>query len=95
MAKFVLKLGDESWPFDDAGLSLKDAFAIKSATGLNVPPFLQGIQEYNPASLQGLVWLLRHKAGENVRVEDVDFLLKDLSLEFAEPVVSADAPDPT
>jgi hypothetical protein len=101
MANVILSLGDKHWDFDDAEIELKDAFAIKAATGLNLKPFLEGVAEMDPLSIQGLVWFVRHKAGEKVNLADINFRLADLKMDqpevpAAEAVVDAGATvDPT
>lgn len=90
MAQTVVHLDDRSWDFVDADLTVKDAFTIKAATGMNLRPFLEGLQQMDPLSLQGLIWFLRRPAEPQLRIEDVDFKIADLRLEQVE-----DAEDPT
>lgn len=77
-------VGTESYLFDRNALTLTDLYAIKSASGLDFNPFLAGIGEGNPTSLQTLVWFLRHKAGIQGDRLQVDFSIGEFSLEFVD-----------
>jgi hypothetical protein len=83
----VIHLANESWPFDDEEMTLKDAFKIKAASGLSLKGFLMGVQDMEPLALQSLIWFLRTNAGASVRIEEVDFRIADLDIEL---VKSAD-----
>lgn len=81
MTAMRVKLDDQSWSFDEDTLDLRDAFLIKSGTGLNFRPFLEGVQEMDPLCLQGLVWFLRRKAGEDaLTLDEVNFRLAELDV---------------
>ncbi len=95
MAKLKVTLGEESWIYDTDATTLKDLFAIKSATGLNGTAFNGGIEKMEPQALQGFVWFLRYKAG--VQPNDptqIDFVLSDLKSELIEEPESDDDQDP-
>lgn len=87
-----VRLGDQSWELDDEKLTLADAFLIKSGTGLALKPFFEGVAEMDPTCLQGLVWFLRRKAGENVNVADIDFVITELVTEQEESPTTGAAP---
>lgn len=76
-------LGDEDLGiFDEHKISMSDGFAIKGVSGLNVKPFLEGIQDMNPLAWQTLVWLLRLKQGKpQARRESIEFFFTDLRME--------------
>jgi len=76
-----IKLGDESWDFDPQELTLREAFAIKSAIGLNFRPFLNGMMEMDPDCLQMLLWLVRTRNGERIDRTSIDFPLAQLQIE--------------
>src|SRR5665811_608135 len=80
-----ISLDDQSWQFNEEELEIRDAFAIKASTGLDLGPFLQGLATLDPASLQGLVWFCRRSAEPQLRLEDVNFKVFQLKLERAEP----------
>lgn len=95
MSQTVIHLADESWPFDDEELTLKDAFKIKAASGLGLKSFLSGVQDMEPLAVQTLIYFVRTKAGESVRLEDIDFRIAALSIEQVNtPAEGADV-DPT
>lgn len=77
--------GDELGTFDDEGMSLQDAFAIKAASGLSLKPFFAGLNDMDPLSLQTLVWFLKHKKGEQIPLPEVDFLFSELQMEQVVP----------
>lgn len=78
---------DEKYVFDRDALTLTDLYAIKSVSGLDFNPFLQGIGDGSPESLQTLVWFLRHKAGIQGDRLQVQFRIGDLDME---PIEEAD-----
>src|SRR5664280_199273 len=92
MAVTTVGLDDGKWEFDERKLELKDAFAIKSATGLNLKPFMQGIADMDPLCLQGLVWFVQRTDRPGQRLEDINFKIVDLTLEQVE---DAEPVDPT
>lgn len=81
MSQTTIRLGDKTWQLDDEKLTVADAFIIKNGTGLALKPFFEGIAEMDPLCLQGLVWFLRRKDGEQVALTDVDFAIADLKVE--------------
>ena len=89
-----VSLGDQTWQFNDEDLEIRDAFAIKAATGLDLGPFLMGLGDLSPTSLQGLVWFVRRPAEPQLRLEDVNFKVFQLKLEQVEPPAVPPA-DPT
>ncbi len=80
----LVKLNGEEWSFDEAELDLKDAFALKAASGLTVPAMLRGVAEYDPAGLQALVWFCKYKAGDVVNIATINFRMVDLDLDQVE-----------
>lgn len=84
MAATKVRLGDQEWTFDEENIDLNDAFLIKSGTGLALRPFLQGVADLDPHCLQGLVWFLRRKTGEQVDINTISFRLADLDVTQAD-----------
>lgn len=84
------------WEIDEAELDLRDAFAVKAASGLTMPAMLAGSGEMDPLALQALVWFCRTKYdGEaGLLLSTVDFRLMDLELSQDTPEED-DEPDPT
>jgi hypothetical protein len=81
MSRTLISIGTLGpWEFDDEELTLKDAFAIKSATGLGVVSFLNGIADMDPDCLQTLIWLVRSKDQPGLRRESIQFRLADVSI---------------
>lgn len=72
MGLFFTVAGTE-YEFDQNKLALIEAIAIKKAIGLTVKSFQEGLQEMDPEALQAMVWLARKRAGEAIRLQDVDF----------------------
>ncbi len=91
MSKTRVTLNDKTWVFDEAELTVSDAFLIKEGTRLNTKPFFEGLTEMDPVSLRGLVWFLRRKDGEHIDIESVDFKLADLQVDQDEDPTAADA----
>ena len=88
----IITLGDERYEFDDTGLTLTDAFMIKSASGLDLVPFQDGLNTMSPLALQVLIWFLRQKAGRPEDIRSIDFVISTLSVTEAPTV---ELPDPT
>jgi hypothetical protein len=91
MGRKMISLGDEKYVFDDQSLTLNDAFAIKSASGLDLVPFQNGLNTMSPLSLQTLIWWLRQKHGRPEDIRTIDFKIADLRVDEIED----DEPDPT
>ena len=66
-------VGGTEYEFDQNKLALIEAIAIKKAIGLTVKSFQEGLQAMDPEALQAMVWLARKRAGEAIRLQDVDF----------------------
>jgi hypothetical protein len=88
-------VGEKSWVLDEKELDLRDAFAIKAASGLRIKELFDGIAEGDPSALQALVWFVRMKDGDHLPIADVNFRLADLDLEQGEDEPESSAPDPT
>lgn len=84
--------GEDLGTFDDEGMTLQEAFAIKASSGLSLQPFFAGLRDMDPLALQTLIWFLRHKKGEQSNAQEIDFRLGDLDME---PVVPPTAPTET
>ncbi len=96
MARLRITLGDESWEFDEEEIYLDELFAIKSATGLSGTGFGQGINDMDPAALQGLIWLLRRRTGVQQDIKSINFRIGDLkATPIPEPDESEDEANPT
>lgn len=95
MSKLAISVkGQGEWEFDDSELTLADAFAIKSATGLALKPFLEGVGEMDPHCLRALIWFVR---GKDVKLEKIDFRLSDVEVEQIEesdPTSGSETPSP-
>lgn len=82
MAVIRVKLGGETLgEVDFEGLTLKDAFAIKAASGLTPVEMFSGMEKADPDALQTLVWFVRMKNGDNVARGSIDFRIRDLDTE--------------
>lgn len=95
------KIKDVVYEYDIDHISLCDAMAIKSKTGLNLVPFSAGLVDLDPGCVQALSWVILTGAGvkgadgEPIRLEDIDFDLMDFFVEDEpEPDSEAEA-DPT
>lgn len=88
-----ITLDGQRWLFDEQTWTLKDWFVIKAETGLDRVPFLEGILTENPTALQGLIWFLRWRNGDQVPRAGIDFAPAALDLEpLDEPEADADPP---
>ncbi len=81
-------LEEKSWIFDEDELTNDEAKLIKGATGgLGLVPFFAGLRDLDPDCMQALVWFLRRKDGEPVRLEEINFKVTALRM--------VEEPDPT
>lgn len=82
MAQLHVTVGDEDLGnIDFTGLTLKDLFAIKAASGLTFGQLQKGLEDMDPAALGALVWFMKLKKGETVPIESIDFKLADFGAE--------------
>ncbi len=91
MSKTTVTLDGKTWTLDEDDLTLQDAFLIKSGTGLALKPFFQGLADMDPHALQGLVWFLRRKDGEQIGIGEVDFKVTALKVDQDEDPTGAEA----
>ena len=80
-----LFVGDESWVFDVDDILLSELFAIKSASGLGLKAFIDGISEMDPIALQIMVWLCKTRAGQHLDPSSINFRLGDMRMENDDP----------
>lgn len=85
----VTLAGEYLGDFDDEGMMLSEAFALKAATGLSLKPFYQGLNEMDPLAAQAVVWFLHYKRGDQIPLPEIEFRLGDLQM------VPVEEPDPT
>jgi hypothetical protein len=85
----VTLAGEDLGEFDDEGMMLSEAFALKAATGLSLKPFYQGLNEMDPLAAQAVVWFLRYKRGDQIPLPEIEFRMGDLQM------VPVEDPDPT
>lgn len=99
VSRVRVTVGTETYIFDRNALELTDLYAIKSASGLDANPFLQGILTGDPVALQTLVWFLRHKAGIQGDRLAINFKMGDFDIaaveDEADPTVASSEPSET
>lgn len=79
--------GENLGVFDLGRMTLFDALQVKAKSGLTVRQFAQGLEDYDPLSVQALVWLMRQRNGQHVELHAINFGIGDIDLEAV--------PDPT
>lgn len=91
------RLNDTEYEFDQDKLPLSEAINVKLATGYGVQAFMHGITEMDPIALRAMVWLAKQRAGEAVRIQDIEFDVLDFcgSLNELRPGEESEAVDPT
>lgn len=79
------------WNLDE--LTLKEAFALKQASGLNPMELDLGLGRLDPACWQAIVWHLRRKTEPRLRLDQIDFKYGDIDAELVreEPEVPSEA----
>jgi len=87
----VTLAGEDLGEFNPGKLDLKQAFAIKSTTGLTPRALLEGIGDLDPAAMQALVWFLKFRVGENVDLASINFAYEDLEVKPAEEAPKGEA----
>jgi hypothetical protein len=75
------KLDGRSYEFDETRLLVREARELKHHTGMGLRQFGAGLQEGDPDSIVGMLYLCRRRAGEAVKWNDFDELnLTDLQV---------------
>jgi len=81
--------------------SVRDAMMLKTATGMNMTPFVQGYNDADPACFQAFAWLLLTRAGvkgpggEPIQLAEVpDFNMYEF-LDLEQDEEPDDGADPT
>ncbi len=72
MIKF--RVGDSDYEYDDGTMTVAEARLIKKHTNYGLRSWAMGLQDMDPDSLVGLVFLAKRRAGEAVRWQDLDDL---------------------
>lgn len=80
----VVLAGEDLGEFNPGKVDLKQAFAIKAASGLTPRGLLEGIGDLDPAAMQALVWFMRMRKGEQVDIGSINFAYDDLAVEPVE-----------
>lgn len=88
-----VRIEDSFYDFDQSRLMLKEAMAVKTYTGLSLQDWMKSLEDFDPPAVAALVWILRTRAGEEVRYSEIDFNLADF--EIIPDEGDADAADPT
>lgn len=88
-----LDINGTIYEYDIDHVGVRDAMALKTATGLNLRPFSVGLNEWDPDCMAALAWLVQTQAGvkgadgQPLKLADVDF---DMLAFFVE----VDVPEP-
>lgn len=78
MAKFNLKLDDQTWLLDLGTMKVSEAEQCESMTGWDVEKWRDSLVENRARAVKWAVWLARTRAGEQVAWKDLDFDLAAL-----------------
>jgi hypothetical protein len=92
MLHFVLD--DTEYEFDQNKLALFEALAIKKELGLTVAGMQAGMRDLDPEALIAVVWLSKKRAGEAVRIQDIDFDVMELIGTFRHVQPPGETADP-
>lgn len=85
----------QEYPYDGR-LMLAEAMAVKTATGMGVLQFEDGVRELDPFAVAAIVWIARRRAGErDLAYTDVDgdlstfdFVTEPIPKEPADPATT-------
>jgi hypothetical protein len=86
------------YEMDQKRLRNTEAIALQKVTGMTVVQFYDALSESDATAVTALVWLVKQRAGEQVRFSDLDFDLLEVmtSLESDPEDEEAEGePDPT
>jgi hypothetical protein len=78
-AFFRVTLGDETWEFDPAELTLGQLKSIEAETGQSTDEWIADLQRGMTDALRVLIWWLQ---GRKVKPDQVDFRMADFDLEI-------------
>jgi hypothetical protein len=96
-----LTVGDDTYEFDPADMTNKEAKQVELFSGQRISHFQnRDLVASDADNVTMLVWLARRRNGEpDLKLEDVEFRLTDVSVEDADDPtdkpVPGDAPVPT
>lgn len=86
--KFTVTLaGELLGTFDEDELTLDDAFELESKTGMTFPEMLTGVVKTKAAGMRALVWFMRNKRGDNIKIDDIRFKLTQLETDVVDDEV--------
>lgn len=84
----------KDYEFDRNKLALTEAISLKKASGFTVRGFQDGLNDLDPEALQAMVWLAKQRAGEAVRMQDIDFEIYELCGTLRNEEPASEQPDP-
>lgn len=68
----VVTFGDGSWEYDPDSLLMSEFLEIKRVTGMTRRDWQAQLAQHEPEAVQALIWLLRKRTGDEVRITEVD-----------------------
>jgi hypothetical protein len=85
-----ITVGDDTYDYDSAALTLKEARALNLQAGLELTDLLTG-RFNDPRVMTAIIWLCRVRDGElKLRYDDIDIPLAKITIHWDEP-----EPEPT
>lgn len=78
MAKFTLKVGEDSWLLDLGTMKISEAEQCESLTGWDIEKWRDSLIENRARAVKFAVYLARTRAGDQVSWKDLDFDLAAL-----------------
>jgi hypothetical protein len=76
----LLRIGDENLIFEHGKMLLSETIAVEKATGLSWPQVIVGLQNGATQAVRGVVWVLRKRHNNRLRLDEVDFSMEDYEL---------------
>jgi hypothetical protein len=76
----LLRIGDENLIFEHGKMLLSETIAVEKATGLSWPQVIVGLQNGVTQAVRAVVWVLRKRHNNRLRLDEVDFSMEDYQL---------------
>ena len=90
-----VSIDGEFFEFDPQRKPMAEMLALEDETGIAYGQWESGLQQGTAKALAGLVWLLWHRAGRDVRFADIVSGAVEVNLAELRFDDSGEAPDPT
>lgn len=83
-----------TYEFEAGKFYFKELRAIQKVTGLTMNEFFQGLDKGNVEALGALIWIMKKRAGEDVKYADLDFDMGSMEFDLGDEEAEAENTEP-